>query len=450
MSMNIAIIGVGKLGTKVCESLVGGDYSITLVDVNAELLDRLSQQFDVLTINEDARDIGVLRTIGIDTCDYVLVSTGSDETNMVIGQFVKLLGARKVIARVRDPEYMRNFDFIRTAFDIDFLVNPDFAITSEIFKYLSEKYTLSNGIFTTGSISLIEFKASMKKELIGLKMPEVKIVLPSMLVTAISRNGKVIIPHGQDEIKEGDSLYVVGEKSEITKLNKEVHVKGKYTDLKNVMIIGGGKTGYYLAEKLADFGAQVKLVERSKARCQYLSTRISNVMILCGDGTDIGMLEEENLDDMDAFVTATGFDEQNLLLALTAKQRGIPDVISKVSRENYLSLIEHMGVDIILNPLDITAVQIFNIIQGGQRVVSSLLVQGQAEIIEVIAESGMMMTTGTLNDLDLPSGLLVAAIYRGGEVIIPNGGTRIKENDRVLIFSLLRDIADLDKLMTKK
>ena len=435
MSMNIAIIGVGKLGTKVCESLVGGDYSITLVDVNAELLDRLSQQFDVLTINEDARDIGVLRTIGIDTCDYVLVSTGSDETNMVIGQFVKLLGARKVIARVRDPEYMRNFDFIRTAFDIDFLVNPDFAITSEIFKYLSEKYTLSNGIFTTGSISLIEFKASMKKELIGLKMPEVKKVLPSMLVTAISRNGKVIIPHGQDEIKEGDSLYVVGEKSEITKLNKEVHVKGKYTDLKNVMIIGGGKTGYYLAEKLADFGAQVKLVERSKARCQYLSTRISNVMILCGDGTDIGMLEEENLDDMDAFVTATGFDEQNLLLALTAKQRGIPDVISKVSRENYLSLIEHMGVDII---------------QGGQRVVSSLLVQGQAEIIEVIAESGMMMTTGTLNDLDLPSGLLVAAIYRGGEVIIPNGGTRIKENDRVLIFSLLRDIADLDKLMTKK
>ena len=369
---------------------------------------------------------------------------------MVIGQFVKLLGARKVIARVRDPEYMRNFDFIRTAFDIDFLVNPDFAITSEIFKYLSEKYTLSNGIFTTGSISLIEFKASMKKELIGLKMPEVKKVLPSMLVTAISRNGKVIIPHGQDEIKEGDSLYVVGEKSEITKLNKEVHVKGKYTDLKNVMIIGGGKTGYYLAEKLADFGAQVKLVERSKARCQYLSTRISNVMILCGDGTDIGMLEEENLDDMDAFVTATGFDEQNLLLALTAKQRGIPDVISKVSRENYLSLIEHMGVDIILNPLDITAVQIFNIIQGGQRVVSSLLVQGQAEIIEVIAESGMMMTTGTLNDLDLPSGLLVAAIYRGGEVIIPNGGTRIKENDRVLIFSLLRDIADLDKLMTKK
>lgn len=450
MSMNIAIIGVGKLGTKVCESLVGGDYSITLVDVNAEILDRLSQQFDVLTINEDARDIGVLRTIGIDTCDYVLVSTGSDETNMVIGQFVKLLGARKVIARVRDPEYMRNFDFIRTAFDIDFLVNPDFAITSEIFKYLSEKYTLSNGIFTTGSISLIEFKASMKKELIGLKMPEVKKVLPSMLVTAISRNGKVIIPHGQDEIKEGDSLYVVGEKSEITKLNKEVHVKGKYTDLKNVMIIGGGKTGYYLAEKLADFGAQVKLVERSKARCQYLSTRISNVMILCGDGTDIGMLEEENLDDMDAFVTATGFDEQNLLLALTAKQRGIPDVISKVSRENYLSLIEHMGVDIILNPLDITAVQIFNIIQGGQRVVSSLLVQGQAEIIEVIAESGMMMTTGTLNDLDLPSGLLVAAIYRGGEVIIPNGGTRIKENDRVLIFSLLRDIADLDKLMTKK
>ena len=216
------------------------------------------------------------------------------------------------------------------------------------------------------------------------------------------------------------------------------------------MIIGGGKTGFYLAEKLAEFGASVKLVERSKERCQYLSTRIHNVMVLCGDGTDINMLEEENLDEMDAFVTATGFDEQNLLLALTAKQRGIEDVISKVSRESYLSMIEHMGVDMVLNPLDITAGEIFNIIQGGQRVISSMFVQGQAEIIEVIADSGMMMVNGNLTELDLPSGLLIAAIYRGGAVIIPDGKTIIQKGDRVLIFSLLSDISDLDKLLKMK
>ena len=448
--MNIAIIGVGKLGVKVCEALVGGDYSITLVDTNDALLDRLSQQFDVMTVNEDARDINVLKEIGINKFQYVLVATGKDENNLVIGSFAKKLGCHRVIVRVRDPEYMKHFEFIRTSMCIDYIVNPDFAITMEIYKYLSEKYTLNNGVFTSGRIALIEFKAKRKNELIGLKMPEVRRLMPDMLIAAISRNGKVIIPHGDDEIREDDAVYVVGEKNEIMELNKKVHVKGKYTDLQKVMIIGGGKTGYYLAQRLADFGASVKLVEQSKERCQYLSTRIPNVMILHGDGTDMDMLEEENIDEMDAFVTATGYDEQNLLLALTAKQKGIEDVISKISRESYSGLIEEMGVDMVLNPLDITSAYIFSIIQGEKRVISSMLVQGQAEIIEVVATPGMMMVGDTLKNLKLPKGVLVASIYRQGEVIIPNGDARIKNGDRVIIFSLLSDIADLEKLMKSR
>ena len=445
--MNIAIIGGGKLGIKVCEALVGGDYSITIVDTNDALLDRLSQQFDVMTVNEDARDINVLKEIGINKFQYVLVATGRDETNLVIGGFAKKLGCHRVIVRVRDPEYMKHFEFIRTSMGIDSIVNPDFAITMEIYKYLSEKYTLNNGVFTSGRIALIEFKAKRKKELIGLKMPEVRRLMPDMLIAAISRNGKVIIPHGNDEIREDDAVYVVGEKNEIMELNKKVHVKGKYTDLQKVMIIGGGKTGYYLAQRLADFGASVKLVEQSKERCQYLSTRIPNVMILHGDGTDMDMLEEENIDEMDAFVTATGYDEQNLLLALTAKQKGIEDVISKISRESYSGLIEEMGVDMVLNPLDITAAYIFSIIQGEKRVISSMLVQGQAEIIEVVATPGMKMVGDTLQNLNLPKGVLIASIYRQGEVIIPDGNARIKDGDRVIMFSLLSDIADLEKLM---
>ena len=445
--MNIAIIGVGKLGIKVCEALVGGDYSITIVDTNDALLDRLSQQFDVMTVNEDARDINVLKEIGINKFQCVLVATGRDETNLVIGGCAKKLGCHRVIVRVRDPEYMKHFEFIRTSMGIDYIVNPDFAITMEIYKYLSEKYTLNNGVFTSGRIALIEFKAKRKKELIGLKMPEVRRLMPDMLIAAISRNGKVIIPHGNDEIREDDAVYVVGEKTEIMELNKKVHVKGKYTDLQKVMIIGGGKTGYYLAQRLADFGASVKLVEQSKERCQYLSTRIPNVMILHGDGTDMDMLEEENIDEMDAFVTATGYDEQNLLLALTAKQKGIEDVISKISRESYSGLIEEMGVDMVLNPLDITAAYIFSIIQGEKRVISSMLVQGQAEIIEVVATPGMKMVGDTLQNLNLPKGVLIASIYRQGEVIIPDGNARIKDGDRVIMFSLLSDIADLEKLM---
>lgn len=448
--MNIAIVGVGKLGVKICEALSEGDYAITLVDMNGALLDRLSQQFDVMTVNEDGRDIEVLKEIGIGDFDYVIAASGSDETNMIVGRFAKQLGSRYVIARVRDPEYMNHFDFIRSSMGIDYLVNPDYAITMEIYKYLIDKAKTSNEVFTSGRITLIEFSADKKPELIGHRMPEVRGILPNMLVAAISRNGKVIIPHGEDVIEQRDVLYVIGEKGEMDVLRKAVHGKDKRADVQKVMIIGGGKTGYYLAQKLADHGAAVKLIEQNKARCQYLSTRVKNVIVLNGDGTDIEMLEEENLDDMDAFVTATGIDEQNLLLALTAKQRGIEDVISKVSREDYLSMIQNMGVDMVLNPLEISAAGIYGIIQGEKRVITSMLVQGQAEIVEIIVHKDMSMLGKALKDLHMPLGMLITAIYRNGEVIIPDGNSKLMENDRIIVFSLLTDVPELEKLLRKR
>ncbi len=447
--MNIAIVGVGKLGVKVCETLAEGDYAITLVDTNAGLLDKLSQQFDVMTVNEDGRDLSVLEEIGIGSFDYVIAASGSDETNMIVASFAKQLGARSVIARVRDPEYMNHFDFIRSTMGIDYVVNPDFAITLEIYKYLIDKSTVANNVFTSGRITLLEFGASQKPELIGKKMPEVRHIMPNMLIAAISRSGKVIIPHGEDVIQEDDSIYVVGEAAEMDELRKSVHGKEKKNPQK-AMIIGGGKTGYYLAQRLAKSGTSVKLVEQSKERCQYLSTRVKNVVVLHGDGTDISMLEEENLDDMDAFVTATGIDEQNLLLALTAKQRGIKDVISKVSREDYLALIENLGVDMVLNPLEISAANIYALIQGKKRVISSTFVQGQAEIVEVVVHNDMTMKGKILKDLDLPSGMLIAAVYRSGEVIIPDGNTKLLVNDRVIIISLLTDVPELEKLLKKR
>lgn len=448
--MDIAIIGVGKLGVKVCEALSEGNHAITLMDTNVDLLDRLSQQYDVMTVNDDGRDIGALQSVGIGNFDYVITASGSDETNMIAGRFAKAMGAKCVIARVRDPEYMKQYDFVRGAMGVDHLVNPDYAITMEIYKYLVDKYSLEGGIFTSGKISLIEFDAKKKPELIGKSMPEFRALYPNMLVAAISKKGKVIIPHGEDIIEEEDSIYLVGEKTEIESLNESVKEKRQSTDVQKVMIIGGGKTGFYLAQKLADYGARVKLVEESKERCQYLSTRVNNVMIINGDGTDIDLLEEENLDDMDAFVTATGIDEQNLLLALTAKQRGIEDVISKVSREDYLSLIQNMGVDMVLNPQDICAAGIFSIVQGDKRVISSTIIQGQAEIFEVVVNKEMEMTGKELKDLKLPSGVLIAAVYREGEVFIPSGKTQIKDNDRLIIISLLTALPELEKLLRNK
>lgn len=448
--MKIAVVGAGKLGMKVVNALVGGNHSITVIDKNEAILNKISQQYDVLVSCGNAKQISLLRRESINTFDFLIACTDSDEKNIVIASFAKKLGCTKVIARVRDPEHMNQIDFIKETMNVDHIVNPDLGITLEIYKYLVEKYTLTNGIFSSGKVSLVQFKAKRLPRLIDLSMVEVSKVLPNMLVIALSRNGKIIIPHGQTTIEVGDTVYLIGEKNQIAELHRKVYEKGKYTDLQKVMIAGGGKTGYYLADKLSEFGVSVKLIEKSKERCYYLSTHLDDVMVLHGDATDSTLLEEENLDEMDAFVAATGLDEENLLLALIAKQRDIEDVIAKVSRQSYKDLIERMGVDMVLNPLDIVASNILRYIQGSKRIISYLLIQGQAEIMEIIASDDMKLANTPLKYVKLPDGVLIAAIHRGPKVIIPNGDTEIMADDKVTIFCLLSDIGELEKLMTTK
>ena len=448
--MKIAVVGAGKLGLKIVNALVGGNHSITVIDKNEAILNKISQQYDVLVACGNAKQISLLKRESIHTFDFLIACTDSDEKNIVIASFAKKLGCTKVIARVRDPEHMNQMDFIKETMNIDHIVNPDLGITLEIYKYLVEKYTLTNGIFSSGKVSLVQFKAKRLPRLIDLSMVEVSKVLPNMLVIALSRNGKIIIPHGQTTIEAGDTVYLIGEKNQIAELHRKVYEKGKYTDLQKVMIAGGGKTGYYLADKLSEFGVSVKLIEKSKERCYYLSTHLDDVMVLHGDATDSTLLEEENLDEMDAFVAATGLDEENLLLALIAKQQDIEDVIAKVSRQSYKDLIERMGVDMVLNPLDIVASNILRYIQGSKRIISYLPIQGQAEIMEIIASEDMKLANTPLKHVKLPDGVLVAAIHRGPKVIIPNGDTEILADDKVTIFCLLSDIGELEKLMTTK
>ena len=445
--MKVAIAGAGKLGHKIANALIGGDHDVTVIDKNDETLHKLASQLDVMTLNANAKQASVLQDIHIGSYDYLIACTDDDEKNIVIASFAKNLGCSSVIARVRDPEHMHQIDFIRETMNIDLVINPDLGITTEIYKYLVEKYSLTNGIFSTGRASLLEFRVDKMPHLIGLDMIGVNSELPGMLVVAISRKGKVIVPHGNDVLQSRDLIYVIGQRADILELSKRVLEKGKYTDLQKVMIIGGGKTGLFLAQKLADFNISVKIIERSKERCYYLAEHLDDVIILHGDGTDINLLEEENIDDMDALVTATGFDEDNLLLALMAKNRGVDDVIAKVSRGIYTDMVSQMGVDMALNPQDIAVAQVLRVVQGKKRVVSSQLIQGQAEIMEFIVDDRMKIREKPLKKMELPSGVLIAAIHRGQELIIPGGETVLQTGDRVIIVCLLSDIVELEKIL---
>lgn len=441
--MNIVIVGAGKLGKTLAYTLLSGNHSVTVIDKNEKKLEKMALQMDIMTVNADGKEVVVLKDLNVSNCDYLIATTGNDELNITISAFAKKLGCKHVIARVRDPEHMAQIDFIKDTMKIDYLVNPDLAISNEIYKFLVEKHALKNGIFSSAGVSLIEFKAKNMPNLVGLPLHETNDIFPNMLVAAISRKGKIIIPSGDDIISDCDSLYVIGKKAPIAELNDKVHEKGKYTNLQKVMIIGGGKTGLYLAQKLSNFGVSVKIIEKKLDRCYYLAERLDNVMILHGDGTDRQFLEDENIQDMDAFITATGFDEDNLLLALMAKEYDINDVVATVSRSIYAPLVSKLGVDMAVNPIDIVTSNIAKTIHGKKRFITNQLVQGQAEITEIIASSNMKIANKPLKNINIPKGVIIGAIHRGHEEIIPDGDTIIQDGDRVLIFSLLTAVPEM-------
>ena len=444
--MEIAILGAGKLGSILTETLLAGDNDITLIDINEKRLEHLAQMYDVLTYVGDIHRVSLLKEVGIGSYDFALACTGNDDANIFAAACAKALGCNKVIARVASPEHMGQNDFICQNFNIDATINPDMLITGEIYRYLVEKYSLSNGVYTNKRIAMIELEANDEPRIVNKPITEFRNILADTLVVGISRHGQVIIPHGGDTILPGDIIYLVGEKQAMLAYAKKF-TRARSRNAQKVMIVGGGRTGFFLAQKLSEYGALVKIIENNEKRCHYLSNNLRNVMVLHGNGADISLLEEENLDQMDALVTATGFDEENLLLALAAKNRGVEDVISKVSHESYNDLISRLGIDVVLNPMDISASAILRIVNGSKRVLSSVLLQGQAELLEIYVDETMNIINTPLKELNLPDYAIIAAINRGTKTIIPGGNDTIIPGDHLIVVCLLSHIGFIETII---
>ncbi len=216
---------------------------------------------------------------------------------------------------------------------------------------------------------------------------------------------------------------------------------------KKVMILGGGKIGFYLAQRLLAIHVNVTIVEMENERCRYLSEKLDNAMIILGNGTDIHLLEEENLSTMDAFVGSTGYDEQNLLMALMAKQAGVKKVIAKTSKQSYAQIIDKLGIDLAINPTDIIASDILRYIRGGKVANVSLLLGGQAEVIEIIVSCDMHICGKKIIELGLPSGIIIGAIVDKSSVFIPSGQTMILQHNRLIIFCLSENVPLINSMI---
>ena len=443
--MKLMIVGAGKLGVKLAEAMTVENMDVTLVDSDAKVIENINEHLDVLTVVASGISITMLKEMNIEEYDIIVACTENDETNAVICTFAKKLGCNQTIARIRNPEYTEQLTFVRHELGIDLIMNPDLATATSISKYLLKNVMFYSGDFADGRVKMIDFKCSYKSTFVGKKLFELE-DFDKLIITAISRQGTLIIPNGNTEIAADDVVHIIGKEEDLVKLSKNHKLISPDTHVDNVMIIGGGNVGYYLAKELSKARVGVTLIEQDRTRALKLAETLDHVLIIHGDGTDVNILEEENIDQMDAFIGSTGYDEQNLLMALMAKQYGVKKCIAKVSRRNYTKIIDKLDIDAALNPVNITASNILKFVRGGKVLSVSLLLGGDGEVTEIIATPDMPYLGKPLKDLHLPKGLIIGAIVHKGEVIIPKGTSIIRPNDRIVVFSLAEDTENLRKL----
>lgn len=447
--MKVIIIGIGKLGYKLAQSLLNSDINVTVVDSNAKKLERMSEQLDVFSINANGIEVEILREFDIDTYDLLIASTGSDETNAVICMMAKKLGCKRTIARIRNPEYTKQLEFLKKEMGIDYIVNPDLAIAQEIAHYLLKGYTFHAGDFANGKVQIIDFNVGHLDGFVGKKVFEIDF-LEGLLIASISRKGNIIIPDGSTRIEAEDLIYIIGRNVNIKRFSEATGINTTRQNIRKVMVLGGGNIGFYLAKLLTNAKVDVTVIDQDADRCQYLTEKVNDALVIHGDGTDINILEDEFLSSMDAFIGVTGFDEQNILTSLMAKQAGVEKVIAKISRPSYSRLLDRLGVDVALNPVNIVSSDILKYVRGG-RILSVFLLMGeQAEVMEVVVESDSPMVDKRIVDLHLPKGILIGAVIQDNEVVIPNGNTVIRQGDQLIAFCLVANVQEFENLLQPK
>ncbi|MFA5525065.1 MAG: Trk system potassium transporter TrkA, partial [Tissierellales bacterium] len=302
--------------------------------------------------------------------------------------------------------------------------------------------------FAKGKVSIVNYKAYELDDMAGYKVKDVKIP-KSVLIAAILRDGEIIIPYGDTILHDKDTIYLIGEKQSISMFKSKRNTLEQNIVVKRVMILGGGNAAYYLAKKLLKNGVFVKIIEKDEERCGYLAQELPGALIIYGDATDPYLLTEENISEVDALVSLTGYDEENLLMTLLAKKYGVGKVITKVSRTNYIPIIEQLGINNAVNPVMITAGEIMRFIQGGRVVSLFLLLGGKAEVLELIAKEDTKIVGKPLMELGLPKGIIIGSIVQKGKVIIPDGTSIINPGDRVIVFCLQSEVVNLEKLFYK-
>ena len=439
--MKIIVLGAGKVGKTLIKHMSNEDHDIIVVDQNAMKVEEVVNQYDVIGVVGNGGSYDILMEAGAQDANLIICVTASDELNILAGLMAKKMGTRHTIARVRNPDYSSQRDFMRNQLGFSMIVNPELEAASEIRRVLSFPSAVKVDTFSRGKVELAEFFVEDHSRLNGVELSQLhKITKTNILVCAVSHNEDVIIPDGNYVIKPGDHLYITGTHRDLSRFCLDIGVIT--TRIKNVIIVGGGKIAYYLSKQLSTQGIKVKIIEKDKNRCQVLAEKLPYVTIIHGDGSDDELLNEEGIENTDAVLALTGLDEENIVLSLSAKSLYHKKTIAKVTRMNYAGLSDVLKVDSIVAPKKIVASQIIRYVRAkmnkdNDSSVKTLykIVDGEVEAIEFKVTEQFKYLHKTLNEMKIKEHVLVAAIIRENEVIVPKGNTTMELNDYVIIVS---------------
>ncbi len=447
--MKVLIVGAGKLGIRLAKVMDAEQFDVSLVDINPKKVETINEQLDVLTLEGNGVDISFLKRIEADTFDLVVATTDSDETNIVVCDFAKKLGAKKTVARIRGSEYAEQLSYLKEVTGIDLIINPDLSTADIIAKYLLRDITYYVGEFASGKVRIVDFNIRNSRKFVGKKIMELE-DLSGLLITSIARESELLIPGGDTILEANDTIYLLGSMSTIDNFASKYKLNGTQKRIDNVIIVGGGNIGMYLAQKLSKAKVHVKLIEQDRSRIQILTEIMDHVLIIQGDGSSINLLEQEELENAQAFVAVTGIDEVNLLVALIAKQYGVDKCIAKVSRDNYAKIINSLSIDAAINPLNISVSSILKFVRGSRIESISLLLGGEGEVTELIVTKDMPFIDQPLAKANLPKGVLIGAIIHEGQVSIANGQSIIHEGDRIIVFCHSSKVAKFKNIFIQK
>jgi trk system potassium uptake protein TrkA len=445
--MKAVIVGAGEVGYHIAKAL-SPKNDVIIIEKDEEA-SRRADELDVIVIEGNGANAEILSKV-LQNADLLVAVTGIDEVNIVACMTAKLITKNKsgwkdtkTIARVSNPDYIDSPVTSRAQVGVDLMICPELALASEVADILSSPSAIDAEMFAEGKVRMTEFAISPESRLVGKHMQDLRLA-DCCIVSAVFRENKVIIPHGDDLIRANDHMVVVGKPEAME--NLESVFGNKVPHRSRILLIGCGIVGFYLAKLIDKEGsADLRIIEYRRGRCIEVAEMLENALILNGDGTDVNLLREEGIEDMDVVVAVTDSDEKNLLCALLAKQLGAKRVIARADRSDYLPLFEMVGIDMAVSPREATVNEVLKLTMG-KGIQTLTTIEGEkAEIIEYTASDTSKIVGKPLNKVKFPKGALINMVVRGKETVIPRGDFVINNGDRVVIFSMASAVSEVEK-----